>query len=189
MKKSTIFITFAIFSLGLFFFNYHAKLTQAQVKTDPCPILSQGDANCDSFVDDNDYVIWKSMFKAEPATTVARYRNADFDNNKKVDLIDFEIWREHRFEKPLPQPTDEPTPPCQCDLWAVTENSCIANTIPFCTGKFSCECRGTPTPTINPNISPTPSTSVINTPTPTAPPSGNGYTVGSGKIYKNGAEI
>jgi len=57
----------------------------------PCPFKSQGDANCDGKIDNGeDYNIWKYEF-----TGKTNQRQADFDHNGRVNLVDFEIWRTH----------------------------------------------------------------------------------------------
>lgn len=61
-----------------------------------CSLKTQGDANCDGKVDDADYQIWKCEFLGGGnCTNPASHLTASFDLNTKVDLVDFEIWREH----------------------------------------------------------------------------------------------
>lgn len=59
---------------------------------------STGDADCENGTDDNDYVIWKCEYLAGgKCDSLATDHAADFDNNGIVDLVDFEIWRSHRY--------------------------------------------------------------------------------------------
>ncbi len=65
----------------------------------PCVKKNQGDADCNEVINGADYTIWKSDF-----LTGARFTNgcpasdtADFNNNGRVDLQDFEIWRKNSY--------------------------------------------------------------------------------------------
>jgi len=56
------------------------------------PAKQMGNANCDSLIDNLDLNIWKSEFFNQPTV-----KNADFNNDGKVDGIDFEYWRRNRW--------------------------------------------------------------------------------------------
>ena len=77
--------------------------------------------------------------------------NVDFDQDGKVDMKDFEIWRRRKLGLSIttvPSPTTNPNVgSCMCDLGAVVENSCAAGATAACTGKFSCACQTAPSPT------------------------------------------
>lgn len=57
----------------------------------PCSLKSQGDADCNGVVNREDYLIWKREYLGELTT-----RNADFNGDNVVDLIDYEINRQTR---------------------------------------------------------------------------------------------
>ncbi len=57
----------------------------------PCPKRPQGDANCDQSINDADFTVIK--LKMRGGTYTAANHSADFNNNGKVDLVDYEIWR------------------------------------------------------------------------------------------------
>lgn len=57
----------------------------------PCPKRPQGDANCDQSINDADFIVIKSAMKG--LKYAALNHSADFNNNGKVDLVDYEIWR------------------------------------------------------------------------------------------------
>lgn len=75
----------------------------------PCPLKSQGDANCDSAINLSDFFLWRSEFLRiitdHPITACTiSYSNfdtgcvllplkSDFNNDGKIDLKDFFIWR------------------------------------------------------------------------------------------------
>jgi hypothetical protein len=56
-----------------------------------CPKRPQGDANCDQLINDADFIVIKSAMKG--LKYAALNYSADFNNNNKVDLVDYEIWR------------------------------------------------------------------------------------------------
>jgi len=56
-----------------------------------CSLRSQGDANCDNVINDADYVVIKLKIKGGIYTSTNH--SADFNNDGKVDLVDYEIWR------------------------------------------------------------------------------------------------
>jgi len=64
----------------------------AEPPPNACPKKSQGDADCNNAITNNDYVIWLSEFTASKITTIS-----DFNQNGDVDNSDFEIWRRTRF--------------------------------------------------------------------------------------------
>lgn len=99
MKKKILLLVFFIF-LGLYLVNFFSQnkdrvLVSAQgvTITPACTTKTQGDANCDGAVDDNDYTLWKSIFLGETLSGV----NADFNLDTLVDLVDFEIWRRNFY--------------------------------------------------------------------------------------------
>lgn len=53
----------------------------------PCP-RNRGDANCDYAINENDFNLWLGEYRGQSSS-----RNADFNSDGKVDLIDLEIWR------------------------------------------------------------------------------------------------
>lgn len=59
--------------------------------TPACSLKPYGDANCNNVVsmtkDNEDYTIWKAEYLKQATTT-----KADFNNDKKVSLIDLDIW-------------------------------------------------------------------------------------------------
>ncbi|MFZ2206910.1 MAG: dockerin type I domain-containing protein [Microgenomates group bacterium] len=57
----------------------------------PCPKRPQGDANCDQSINDGDFAVIR--LKMRGGTYTAANHSADFNNNGKVDLVDYEIWR------------------------------------------------------------------------------------------------
>jgi hypothetical protein len=52
-----------------------------------CALKNKGDANCDNFINPDDYVIWNGEFVNKNSLF------SDFDNDNKITLTDFEIWR------------------------------------------------------------------------------------------------
>lgn len=56
-----------------------------------------GDANCDKVVNQNDYTIWKDEYFKKTNT-----KNADFNSDSKVSLIDLDIWVRGFVDKILP---------------------------------------------------------------------------------------
>jgi len=59
-----------------------------------CNNKSSGDANCDENINDTDYTIWKCEFLGQGVCrNPSSNKTADFNNDKRVDLVDFEIWR------------------------------------------------------------------------------------------------
>ena len=79
-----------------------------------CDKKPQGDANCDGNITDFDYKIWKCEFLGGGSClSPSSQKTADFNLDTKVDLIDFEIWRQNRFAStptPTVTPTQTPTP-------------------------------------------------------------------------------
>ncbi|MCX6732731.1 MAG: dockerin type I repeat-containing protein [Candidatus Roizmanbacteria bacterium] len=67
----------------------------------PCPLRIKGDANCDSVVNALDYDVFKSQLQTVgngPLTgpnplSSSDFNAADFNGDKKVNVLDFEIWR------------------------------------------------------------------------------------------------
>lgn len=57
----------------------------------PCPKRPQGDANCDQSINDADFEVIKSAMRG--LRYAALNHSADFNNNGRVDLVDYEIWR------------------------------------------------------------------------------------------------
>lgn len=129
-------------------------LTQAAYAQSSCPSNAQGDADCNGKIEDADYTIWRAHYKGENTTG-----DADFNDDTKTDMKDFEIWRRGRYGSgPVstptgttdPTPTSGPLGSCGCDLGVVTQNSCAQETTAICTDKFSCECQKTEKLTITP---------------------------------------
>lgn len=56
----------------------------------PSPLQKIGDANGDLLVNESDFSIWKTSFLAKPSTYSSK--SGDFDNNSKVDGIDYMLW-------------------------------------------------------------------------------------------------
>jgi len=56
-----------------------------------CPKRPQGDANCDQTINDADFQIFKSAMKG--MAYAAQNYSADFNSDNKVNLLDYEIWR------------------------------------------------------------------------------------------------
>lgn len=55
---------------------------------------TNGDANCSGKVDTADYDIWKCEYLgSNTCAATGSVRSADFNDDKSVNLIDFEIWR------------------------------------------------------------------------------------------------
>ncbi len=91
-----------------------------------CPQKAQGDANCDSLINETDYSIWKCEFTKSdcrmlctgnsdtgPVVCTAissSSKNADFNKDGVVDLKDFEIWRANATRNTLPTVTNTPIP-------------------------------------------------------------------------------
>lgn len=57
----------------------------------PCTLQPQGDANCDDVINDVDYGIFQSKMKG--LNYAVAYYSADFNKDAKVDMLDYEIWR------------------------------------------------------------------------------------------------
>lgn len=57
----------------------------------PCPKRPQGDANCDQAIDDGDFTVIR--LKMRGGTYTAANHSADFNNDSRVNLVDYEIWR------------------------------------------------------------------------------------------------
>src|SRR5206468_3026257 len=68
--------------------------TQAQ-----CAKKSQGDANCDGLIDNNDFTVWQDEFKH-----IASTLSSDFNNDGKVTLLDFNIWKDTLRTSPSTTP-------------------------------------------------------------------------------------
>ncbi|MBM3283022.1 hypothetical protein FJY90_02090 [Candidatus Gottesmanbacteria bacterium] len=59
-----------------------------------CPLKSEGDADCNNSIDENDYFIWKCEFIGNGKCSNSTIENrADFNQDGKVTLTDFEFWR------------------------------------------------------------------------------------------------
>ena len=102
-----------------------------------CTRKGQGDANCDTVINDVDFALWLADF----SQSAIGCKTTDFNSDSKVNLIDFEIWRNNRYVSTPTLPEAKPTiTPIQ-------------------------EITSTPTaePTIEPTVEPTSSP----TPTPT----------------------
>jgi hypothetical protein len=61
-----------------------------------CLKRPQGDANCDDLIDAKDFDMFKSLLLENGKNVFADVNSkysADFNNDKKVNLVDYEIWR------------------------------------------------------------------------------------------------
>jgi len=87
--------------------NNNVTITPTLTNTPPfCSKKSQGDANCDESIDENDYNVWKCEFLGGgTCQNTSSQKKADFNSDNKVDLIDFEIWRRNfSFSNITPTP-------------------------------------------------------------------------------------
>lgn len=57
-----------------------------------CPKRPIGDANCDNLVNTLDYDLWRVGMQTK-LTQFTQTNNLDFNNDARVDMKDFEIWR------------------------------------------------------------------------------------------------
>lgn len=63
-------------------------------EANPCPLKEKGDANCDNNVNKYDFLIWKCEFLGNgTCSNPVSHKTADFNDDDRVDLIDFEILR------------------------------------------------------------------------------------------------
>ena len=80
-----------------------AKKPSPTKKVNPeCMKKELGDANCDEAINSEDYIIWGQDYIGEgqgsdnsESSSEKSTRKADFNKDKEVNLIDFEIWRRH----------------------------------------------------------------------------------------------
>ena len=70
-----------------------------------CTRKGQGDANCDAVINDADYTLWLADF-SQSATGC---KPTDFNSDSKVNLMDFEIWRNNRYVSTPTLPEAKPT--------------------------------------------------------------------------------
>jgi len=76
--------------------SYCAILTPTStVSPVSCTLLSQGDANCDRIINEVDFAEFKKKMNNLP---LSRNSIVDFNNDTKVDLLDFEIWRNNAYK-------------------------------------------------------------------------------------------
>lgn len=68
----------------------------AQICFDTCYKHPDGDANCDGQFTTADFELWLSLYLGNTNVT-CNGCSADFNDDRKVDLKDFEIWRRSRF--------------------------------------------------------------------------------------------
>lgn len=62
-----------------------------------CSKKNRGDADCDSDILEADYIIWKCEFLGNgQCANPASNKTADFNGDTRVNLLDFEIWRENK---------------------------------------------------------------------------------------------
>ncbi|OGK62814.1 hypothetical protein A2334_01215 [Candidatus Roizmanbacteria bacterium RIFOXYB2_FULL_38_10] len=110
---------------------------------------SMGDANCDRFVNNLDYVIWKCEFLGNGVcTSPASNKKADFNADNRVTLVDYEIWRATSTNQTV---TNTPIPPTVTKTPTVTRiPPTITHSPPFTTI--------TPFASIFPPIDPPPGT-------------------------------
>jgi hypothetical protein len=166
-----------------------------------CPRKPEGDANCDQVINDADYDLWKTAFKSTGISDRSDYLKSDFNNDSKVDLVDFEIWRQNRFKTTV-NPTCIPRPGCldarpACTIPEPAEGWCPATTpvvtvAPTCIPRPACLDASPPCliklapgatlcpgPTTRPTIAPTciPRPSCMNDPIPCAPDLPDGATL------------
>lgn len=84
--------------------NYDPEGTQtlAWAEITTCPSSFQGDADCDGNINDYDYRIWQCEYIGNGScSNPTSNKNADFNNDNKVDLINFEIWRNYYYSNPM----------------------------------------------------------------------------------------
>ncbi len=65
---------------------------------DPCPKYKEGDANCDQKIDSADLDMFKMSFNGRSASPSGPSFFTDFNKDGKVDLVDFEIWRNSFYQ-------------------------------------------------------------------------------------------
>lgn len=114
MKKK-VFIFLLLLALSIFISpSVSAQTIFPPITTSPnCPKKTQGDANCDGIINNQDYLRWKCEFTGVGEECLVPGIQADFNQDKKVDLIDFEILRRgiyNEYKSDLtPTPTRTPT--------------------------------------------------------------------------------
>ncbi|MCX6730521.1 MAG: dockerin type I domain-containing protein [Candidatus Roizmanbacteria bacterium] len=62
----------------------------------PCPLRIKGDANCDQLINTSDFDVFKSQLQSVGNNALIDpnpLSSADFNSDKKVSVLDFEIWR------------------------------------------------------------------------------------------------
>lgn len=62
-----------------------------------CPKRSSGDTNCDGQINDADFLMFKSVMSI-PAASICTNCSADFNSDGKVNLVDYEIWRNSVYQ-------------------------------------------------------------------------------------------
>lgn len=61
-----------------------------------CTLRSKGDANCDGAINVNDFTVFKTQLLGSKNNLLVDPNptsSADFNNDGKVNLVDYEIWR------------------------------------------------------------------------------------------------
>ncbi len=60
----------------------------------PCTLKTQGDANCDGVINSQDYAIFRCEYLNKgQCSSLPSAMTADFNQDGKIDLVDFEAWR------------------------------------------------------------------------------------------------
>lgn len=146
MRKYVILLIFLLFLS----FLRSAKITvavTAPILTIPpsCSLKTQGDADCNGSVNDADFTIWQTEFLAGGAPYTA-----SFNLDQKVDLIDFEIWRNTINRPNLDVTHAFIGPPVTIAPTGITPTiattPAVSPTSPIPTGKVCLACSPTPGP-------------------------------------------
>ena len=103
MRQSTIWIVLLFVVLFIY-------AIPAAAQNSVCPLRSAGDADCNQKVDLEDFERWRVQF-TEKTRSVSVDISADFNQDGRVSVTDYEEWREGYFsQKPtITQITPQPT--------------------------------------------------------------------------------
>lgn len=141
-----------------------------------CSLKTNGDANCDGSVDEEDFIIWRCEFigKNKCSSPISE-KNADFDTSQNVDMVDFEIWRRYvQIHIPQISPTSYITP---TEVTPTSADSPTFTPIPTFTSypSLTPKLTFTPVPILTVTLTPAPTTIPAFTPTPTSSPIPNDF--------------